>query len=48
MYEEEVDAEFLMESTEEPTVPTGLLELHVELEVAGITAREFYVAFSNS
>lgn len=45
--ENDIDVEELNENGD-PLVPTELLELHVELEVAGTTAEEFKSAFGNS
>lgn len=33
--------------TGDPSVPTELLELHLELEEAGVTPEQFKEAFSN-
>lgn len=40
--------EIKMADDENPSVPTDLLELYVELEEAGVTPEEFKKEFSNA
>lgn len=46
MNDETEDVEFLEEKGD-PTVDPELLEIHVDLEVAGMTPEEFADAFGN-